>query len=131
MDEIVVEQEQRGYVIRFEEEHAVLYTRLYGVFDVEFEQRYHDDYFKVLEKLQKPKLYLLVDSREYPPQTKDVQKIRQKIIHKLRDYNVVKLAYIVNKALSRLQSKRLTREESKYQVAFFESEAEARRWLHE
>jgi hypothetical protein len=129
MDEIVVEQGQRGYVIRFEKEYSVLYSRLYGFFDVNFEQRYRDDYFQVLEKLQTQKLYLLADTREFPPQSKDVQEIRHQIIHKLHDYNVVKLAYIVERALSRLQSERLTSDESNVQVAFFESEAEARKWL--
>jgi hypothetical protein len=76
-------------------------------------------------------LYLLVDAREYPPQTKEVQEIRQQIIHKLHEYNVVKLAYVVEKALSRLQSERLTRDASEIQVAFFESEVEARKWLLE
>ena len=131
MDEIVVEEGRRGYAIRFEEKHALLYSRLYGFFDVNFEQRYHDDYFQVLEKLQAQKLYLLADTREFPPQSKDVQEIRHKIIHKLHDYNVVKLAYIVEHALSRLQSERLTSDESNIRVAFFDSEAEARKWLLE
>lgn len=129
MNEIVVEQERRGYVIRFEEEHSVVYTRLYGFFDVDFEQQYHNDFFKILEKNRQPQLYLLTDTTGYPAQSKEVQEIRHQIIQRLHDYNVVKLAYIVKKALSRLQSERLTRNEAGLQVAFFESEAEARKWL--
>jgi hypothetical protein len=129
MDEIVVEQTQRGYLIRFEEEHSLLYNRLYGFFDADFEWQYHNDFFTFLEKIQKPQIYVLADTTAYPPQSKAVQEIRHQIIHKLPDYNVVKLAYIVEKALSRLQSERLTRDKPELQVAFFESEAEARAWL--
>ncbi len=131
MQDIIVQQATRSYVIRFESEHALIYSRLYGFFDVEFEQQYHRDFFRMLEMCSKTAVNLLVDTRDYPPQSKDVQEIRQQIIHKLADYHVLRLAYIVDNALSRLQSKRLTRNETNIQIALFDSESEAREWLEQ
>ena len=129
MKDIIVEQEHRGYVIQVEPEHALIHSRLYGFFDVDFEKQYYDDYFQVLNRFQKLELYLLVDTRAYPPQSKEVQEIRQQLLHKLSNYHVVKIAYLVEQVLSRLQSERLSRKESSFQTAFFKTEDEARAWL--
>ena len=131
MNDIVVKEEQRGYSIHVDQAHNVVYSKLYGFFDSHFEHQYHDDFFRVLEKLHGSEVSLLVDTTEYPPQSREVQEIRQQIIHKLAGYHVRKLAYVVAKALSRLQSERLTKHESGLKVAFFESEEEARAWLLE
>jgi hypothetical protein len=131
MNDIIVKEEQRGYSIRVEHPQHIMYSKLYGFFDSRFEHQYHDDFFRVLETVHAPEIALLVDTTEYPPQSKEVQEIRQQIIHKLAEYHVKKLAYIVAKALSRLQSERLTKQASALKVAFFESEEEARAWLSE
>ena len=131
MKDIVVEQEHRGYVIRVEADHSVIHSRLYGFFDVDFETQYYNDYCQVLDAFPHSKLYLLVDTRAYPPQSKAVQEIRQKLFQKLSGYPVVKIAYLVEQVLSRLQSERLSRDASRFQAAFFKSEDEARAWLLE
>ncbi|GAK57635.1 hypothetical protein U27_04602 [Candidatus Vecturithrix granuli] len=129
MNDIVVKEEQRGYSIHVEPLHRLITCKLYGFFDSRFERQYHDDFFRVLASLHVPEVFLLVDTTEYPPQSKEVQEIRQRIIHKLAEYHVTKLAYVAAKALNRLQSERLAKQKSEVKIAFFKSEEEARAWL--
>lgn len=131
MNDIVVQEEQRGYSIHVDQPHRLICCKLYGFFDSCFERQYHDDFFRVLASLHVPEVFLLVDTTKYPPQSKDVQEIRQRIIHRLAEYHVKKLAYVVVKVISRLQSERLAKRETKLEVAFFESEEKARAWLLE
>ena len=131
MNDIVVKEEQRGYSIHADQPHNLITCKLYGFFDGPFERRYHDDFFRVLASLHVPEVLLIVDTTEYPPQSKEVQEIRQQIIHRLVEYHVTKLAYVAEKVLSRLQSERLAKKEAKLEIAFFESEEKARAWLLE
>lgn len=45
MNNIVVKEEQRGYSIRVDQAHNVVYCKLYGFFDSHFERQYYDDFF--------------------------------------------------------------------------------------
>lgn len=129
MNDIVVKEEQRGYSIHVDQSYNLITCKLYGFFDSRFEHQYHDDFFRVLASLHVPEVLLIVDTTEYPPQSKDVQEIRQQIIHRLAEYHVTKLAYVAAKVLGRLQSERLAKKEAKLEIAFFESEEKARAWL--
>lgn len=131
MNDIVVKEEQRGYSIHVDRPHHLIYCKLYGFFDSGFERQYHDDFFRVLSSLHVPEVFLLVDTTEYPPQSEDVQEIRQRIIHRLAKHHVTKLAYVAKNILGRLQSERLAKREATLEVAFFESEEKARAWLLE
>ncbi len=124
---------KKGYELSIDRKNKVVTIRGWGLWDKELAQTYLEEYKKKATEISAggAPWYVLVDYRDFPAQTREVQEIVKKAMRFSRDHGVRKQARVVPDMVTSMQIKRLSEETGLPENAHFASETEALQWLLE
>ncbi len=122
---------KKGYDISIDMNTKILTLRAWGLWDKDIAEQYLQEYKQKVNQISAdgPPWYVLVDYREFPAQTREVQEYVKQALTFAIEHKVTKQARVVPNMVTSMQIKRLSDETGLPENAHFSSEQEAIDWL--
>lgn len=120
---------KKGFSVAVDRERSIVRMKLWGFWTVDDAKAYWEEFItKAATVVGKP-WYVLADVADFAVQRPDVNAYIEKTMVYARANGMVRAANLVSNALSKMQIARLSQETGLPSFSFFQSEADAIRWL--
>jgi hypothetical protein len=124
--------ERAGFVVHPNPHSRVLDLEFWGLWDMPTALAFRTEILRAYRVMEGRPWVVLSQSRRYLPQKEDVQAVHGEVMGVAKKHGLVRVAFLVDTALSQMQIRRLFEEAgSPPHLRFFTDESEARRFLAE
>ncbi len=124
--------ERAGFIVHPNRHSRVLKLEFWGLWNMAIAQRFRVEVTRAYDEMGATPFVCLSQSRRYLPQKEDVQAIHREVMGIALRSGLVRVAVLVDTALSQMQIRRLFEEAgSPPHLRFFTDEAAANAWLDE
>jgi hypothetical protein len=122
--------EKAGFRVSYDITTRILTLRMWGLWSEEVGLLFRDAVTAARKPLRPPIVsYVLADTRRYPTQKPEVQKIHTELMSKSESHGIRRSANLVAEMLASMQIRRLSHQGKLVEFSFFDNEEDAVAWL--